>query len=99
MVHYKLIVLRITGTYAFWDLCIEQAVPSKGEEFELMSSAISLLGMCFRMEIPKSDQVGKAGSGSENPQAKGQRLWPLDVGMKASGRRESTDHWGTPAVW
>lgn len=36
MVHYKLIVLWITGTYAFWDLCIEQAVPSKGEEFGIM---------------------------------------------------------------
>lgn len=36
MVHHRLIILWITGAYIFWDLCMEQAVSSKGKESGIM---------------------------------------------------------------
>lgn len=46
--------------------------------------------------MPRCAPVGKVTCGSENPQAKGHRFWPLDVGLEASGWKEIKQHVGSP---
>lgn len=82
----SLILLGVSGNR--YRTSPSDSVPHKVKELDNYTSpALSFCVRCRTDSLPRGDQVGKAASGRKNPQAKGQRFWPLNVGLEASGRK------------